>query len=91
MALELENWVKKIIAPDIFRSYAVQIFASFYPINQFESQFKRYFDNLVIVILKFTDYFHQDQFTTANRLARFYYIAIEWNNGVEQSYISCYY
>ena len=47
--------------------------------NQFESQFESYFDKLAIVILKFTDRFHQDQLT------RSYQIAMEWNNGMEQS------
>ena len=49
--------VKKVIAPDIFRSFAIQRFASFYPINQFESQFESLFYNLAIVILKFTDHY----------------------------------
>ena len=48
---------KKVIAPDIFRLFAIQGFASFYPINQFESQFESFFYNLAIVILKFTDYY----------------------------------
>ena len=39
----------------------------FYAINQFESCF----DNLAIVILKFTDHFHQDRFTATDRLSRF--------------------
>ena len=55
---------KKVIAPDIFRSFAIPRFGSFYPTNQFESQFKSFFYNLAIVILKFTDHY---QFTTPNR------------------------
>ena len=73
---------KKIIAPGIFRSYAIQRFA-FYPINQFESQFESYFDNLAIVILKFADHFHHDQSVYNKQQAtnnRFYYITMEWNN-----------
>ena len=56
---------KKVIATDIFGSYAFQNF--FYTISQFGS----YFDNLEIVILTFTNHFHEDQFTTTTRLTRF--------------------
>ena len=45
-----------VTATEIFGSYVFQRFL--YKINQFDS----YFDNLVIVILTFTDHFHQDRF-----------------------------
>ena len=38
-----------------------------YTINQFDS----YFDNWTIVLLTFTDRFHQDKSTTFNRFTRF--------------------
>ena len=46
--------------------------------NQFESQFESYFDNLAIVILKFPDHFHHDQSVYNKQQILLY------NNGMEQ-------
>ena len=55
------------MATDTFISYTIQRHASFFfAINQFDS----YFDNSAIVIRKFIDHFHQDQFTASYRLIR---------------------
>ena len=55
---------KKVIAPDILDHMLIRDLLFLCAIKQLGS----YFDKLAIVILKFTDHFHQDQFTTTSRL-----------------------